>query len=330
MKISVIMPAYNAEKYIKEAIDSILNQTYADFEFIIINDGSSDRTEEIILSYNDPRIVYVKNEKNLGVASSLNRGLETAGGEYIARMDSDDISMPERFEKQVAYLKNHESTVVLGTAINSFDGIGFQSQKTFSQDLEDMKVDLFFSCGLAHPSVMMRRDVIRELGGYDPNYNGLEDYELWCRVIEKYEITTLPDILLRYRIHENQVTKNPSEEYRTQMHNLKMRQLQQLGIDPLCSQAEAYYRFCEGKKPNSETDIRNLNDFFELAAESNEKCKFYDSEKLISTFKSVLIQNTAKLPHNQQNAVISQSDLISRKDIASHILKQKIKKLIGK
>lgn len=329
-KISVIMPAYNAEKYIGEAIDSILCQTYADFEFIIINDGSSDRTEEIILSYNDSGIVYVKNKKNLGVTVSLNRGLELAGGEYIARMDADDISMPERFEKQVAYLDLHCHAAVVGSNIEIFNTNGVVSTGWSSTDPSQMKVDLFFSCGLAHPSVMMRHDVIRELGGYDPNYNGLEDYELWCRVIEKHEITTLPDVLLRYRIHENQVTKNPSEEYRTQMHNLKMRQLQQLGIDPLCSQAEAYYRFCEGKKPNSETDIRQLNEFFELAAESNEKCKFYDSEKLISTFKSVLIQNTEKLPHNQQNAVISQSALISRKDIAVHILKQKIKKLIGK
>lgn len=329
-KISVIMPAYNAEKYIREAIDSILCQTYADFEFIIVNDCSSDRTEEIILSYNDPRIVYLKNEKNLGVAVSLNRGLEISEGEYIVRMDSDDISMPERFAIQSVYLDLHCDTAVLGSNIEIFNTNGVVATGWSSTDPSQMKVDLFFSCGLAHPSVMMRRDVVLEFGGYDPNYNGLEDYELWCRVVEKYEITTLPDVLLRYRIHEHQVTQNPSDEYCVRMHNLKMRQLQQIGIDPLCSQAEAYYQFCNGNEPNSQIDIHRLNDFFELANESNEKCRFYDSGKLISTFKSVLIKNIAKLPYNQRNAVISQSNLISHRDINSYVLKQKIKKLIGK
>lgn len=109
-KISVILPAYNAEKYINEAIDSILTQTYRDFELIILNDCSKDRTEEIILSYEDDRIVYLKNQVNMGVAATLNRGLAAAKGEYVARMDADDISLPERFEKQAAYLDEHPGT----------------------------------------------------------------------------------------------------------------------------------------------------------------------------------------------------------------------------
>lgn len=328
--VSVVMPAYNAEKYICEAIDSILCQTYTDFEFIIINDCSTDRTEEIILSYCDSRIVYLKNERNLGVAMSLNRGLEIARGEFIARMDADDISMPQRLEKQIDFMMRKSNVAVLGSDIAIFNDKGTLQTGWSSDSPSRMKVDLFFSCGLAHPSVMMRHDVIKELGGYDPDYNGLEDYELWCRVIEKYDITTLPDVLLKYRIHESQVTKNPTAEYGERFRKLKMRQLSQLGIDPMCDTANAYYKFCEGAGLKTEKDISDLNSFFELAVDANKKCDFYDTEKLVSTFKSVLIQNAAKLPHRDIKEFSAKSSLIHYGDIVAHIMKQKIKKLIGK
>ena len=119
-KISVLMPAYNAEKYIGEAIESILNQTYKDFEFIIINDGSIDRTEDIILSYDDPRIIYLKNKENSGIVASLNNGLKQAKGQYVARMDADDISLPTRFEKQLQYMESNQHIFVLGTSLILF------------------------------------------------------------------------------------------------------------------------------------------------------------------------------------------------------------------
>jgi len=113
--VSVVMPVYNGEKYLRESIDSILNQTYTDYEFIIVNDGSNDKTEEIILSYNDNRIRYIKNEKNLQIVKSLNRGIELAKGRYIARMDADDISLPRRFEKQITFMENNLEIGVCGT-----------------------------------------------------------------------------------------------------------------------------------------------------------------------------------------------------------------------
>ena len=111
--ISVILPVYNAERFLREAIDSVLKQTFVDFEFIILNDGSTDKTEDIILSYKDPRIRYVKNEKNLKLIKTLNKGVDMARGKYIARMDADDISLPERFEKEVAYLEAHPDVAVV-------------------------------------------------------------------------------------------------------------------------------------------------------------------------------------------------------------------------
>ena len=118
--ISVVMPAYNAEKYLREDIDSILAQTYDDFEFIIINDGSIDRTKEIILSYSDPRIVYIENEQNSGICVTLNKGLDTAKGRYIVRMDSDDIALPQRLEIQVRYMDANPDVGVAGSMVERF------------------------------------------------------------------------------------------------------------------------------------------------------------------------------------------------------------------
>lgn len=327
-KVSVIMPAYNAEKYIAEAIDSILAQTYTDYEFIILNDCSTDRTEEIILSFKDSRIVYLKNEENMGVAKTLNRGLSVARGEYIARMDADDISLPERFEKQVAWLDAHPQIGVLGSNVEIFDENGTVATGWSSTDPDQMKIDLFFSCGLAHPGVMMRRGVVQK--GYDPEYNGLEDYELWCRVAEEHGVTTLHDVLLRYRIHSSQVTKNPSAQYLQRMRRLKKRQLQSLGVDPSCREAEAYYRFCRGDTPETAEQVMALNSFFEMAIEANEKSGYYHQKRFSQTLRFVLIQATATLPDKERRAVASSSRIFCYTDVCQVLVKQTIKKLLGR
>lgn len=291
MKVSVIMPAYNAEKYIKEAIDSILNQTYTDYEFIIINDCSTDNTEAVILSYSDPRIIYVKNGQNLGVAATLNRGLAIAQGEYIARMDADDISMPKRFEKQVAYLKDHVEVAVVGCAVERFSETDSYGVRTFAQSREMMSCDMLFSCGLAHPSVMMRRSVIVQIGGYDREFDGLEDYELWCRVEEYYGILAMSDVLLRYRIHKFQVSKNPSEQYRERMIRLKKRQLEKLEIPIEGAQAESFYAYCLGNKPVTLEQVKNWLGFLNSVAEKIPKMKNYCQQIALNTLSVLPIKS---------------------------------------
>lgn len=214
-KVSVIMPAYNAEKYIGEAIDSILAQTFRDFELIIVNDGSTDRTEEIILSYSDPRIVYLKNETNLKISDTLNRGIDIAQGEYIARMDSDDIALPERFERQVAYMDQNPKCVVCGTAAILF-GEGMEEKTVVpSGDPRYVKGQMIFHCPIMHPSVFIRQEVLeRNNIRYCRDYNGTEDYEMWWRLSSYGEICSLPDPLLKYRISGNQITSQ--KDYRKQ------------------------------------------------------------------------------------------------------------------
>ena len=239
------MPAYNAEKYIVEAIDSIFGQTFEDFEFIILNDCSTDRTEEIILSYDDPRIVYLKNEQNMGVAATLNRGLEIAKGEYIARMDADDISLPERFALQAAYLDSHPQVAVVGASVEVFGSQ--KSLRHFSETSQKLKVDLLFGCCLAHPSVMMRTTMITDFQGYDPAFNGVEDYHLWARISQKYELACLPQILLRYRIHPKQVTQTLTPEKQSLISSIKAMQLKALGLS---IDGEEFLAFCNPTADN--------------------------------------------------------------------------------
>lgn len=202
-KISVIMSVYNDEKYLEGAISSILNQTYQDFEFIICNDCSTDGSEAIILSFleKDKRIVYFKNEKNSGLAASLNRCLERATGEYIARMDSDDFSLPDRFEKQVRFLDENPWCAVLGGQMAYMNGEGIvYTESALRTDIS--RSDVIKRVSVAHPTVMARRAVVKEAGGYSvgPLTRRAEDYDLWCKIAEKgYCLHNLPDIVLKYR-----------------------------------------------------------------------------------------------------------------------------------
>ena len=164
-KVSVILPVYNAEKFLKEAIDSILNQTFTDFELLLINDGSTDRSEEIIKSYNDKRISYAKNEKNSGLINTLNRGIDLARGEYIARMDGDDIALPERFELQVKHLIKSDAAI-LATTYYSVDETGNAlpdwptDRATITRD--QIRKTLPKDNCLAHPTIMGKAIVFKK------------------------------------------------------------------------------------------------------------------------------------------------------------------------
>ena len=326
-KVSVIMPAYNAEQYIGESIDSILKQTFTDFELIILNDCSRDSTEEIILSYRDSRIVYLKNEENMGVAGTLNRGLAAATGEYVARMDADDISLPERLEKQVNFLDRNSKVAVLGTCLERFGEEISTQYRSFSDNAEQMKIDLLFSCGLAHPSVMMRRAVIAELGGYDLEYEGLEDYELWCRVAEQHDVLALPDLLLRYRVHGKQVTKNPSEKYLTRMRRLKERQLHEIGIPTHGEVAESFYRYCLGNKPDTVEEAVSLAQFLEDVCKADHP---YDVGRLKATFRAVLLGTTYDLSWLEVRRICKSTELICTRDVLGQRAKRVVRRLLGK
>jgi len=200
--VSVVMSVYNGEKYLAEAVESILNQTFRDFEFIVIDDGSTDGTAAILDGFHDARIVRWQNKQNIGLSRSLNTGLKMARGKYIARMDSDDVSLPERFAKQVQFLDEHQDIGVLGTAFEIIDEIGARGAEIhFPVEPGLVRWQMFFYCPIVHPSVMMRRTVYEQFGGYDPNVDHSEDYELWLRATPQTRIANMPDVLLQLRKH---------------------------------------------------------------------------------------------------------------------------------
>lgn len=211
--ISVIMSVYNCEEYISFSIDSILNQTYSNFEFIIINDGSIDNTEKIICSFTDKRIKYIKYDNNLGYVERLNHGLSIASGAFIARMDADDISKPDRLEKQLNFLNSNPSIALAGTCYEKIkDGVnlGFEKQQEKPRQL---KFRLLFGCNIAHPTVMFRRELIdKNHYFYKSEFSPAEDYELWTRLAMEFELYNLPESLLYYRIHSNQISKTKAKK----------------------------------------------------------------------------------------------------------------------
>ena len=194
------MPVYNTRsEQLREAIDSILAQTFGDFEFLILNDCSTDsQVEDVVKSYSDPRIVYTVNERNLGISGARNRLLDMAKGEYLAVMDHDDISLSERFEKQVAFLDAHPEVGVLNT---QFGTVGKEKSSNIAMDDITIKKALMMHCGdVCHPSCMLRRSVLEEHGiRYEEMYSPSEDHALFCRLIPHTKFAALPDVLFMYR-----------------------------------------------------------------------------------------------------------------------------------
>jgi len=204
------MPVYNVEKYVGTAIESILTQTFEDFELMIIDDASTDHTFEIISQYNDKRIRKIRNHTNIGIASSLNKGLAMTNSIYVARMDGDDISKPTRFEKQLAYMKSNSDLGILGShmeLINDYGVVLKEQHKKMGR--MNIKLGLFFgNTSLGHPSILIRKSELDKFHlRYDSAFQYAEDYDLYCRSSQHIEFDNYPECLVQYRIHSESVSQ---------------------------------------------------------------------------------------------------------------------------
>lgn len=230
--ISVVMPAYNAQQHLAEAMQSVLAQTYENFEVILIDDGSSDNTLEIARSFADPRIKIVKNETNLGLVNTLNKALSFCKGDYIARMDADDICVPDRFGLQVEFLQQHADVGVVGGAIRFFDNIATPYTFQFPTAHDDIRVALMFYCPLAHPALMFRRSVYDERKlVYTNEFPHAEDYWLWSRFTQEVRSANLPNLLLHYRLHKKQVSTSESNHQYLASRAVRGWMFSQAGVD---------------------------------------------------------------------------------------------------
>ena len=235
--ISVIMSTYNrSSDFLRESMESILNQTYRNFEFIIIDDGSDNGTKELIESYRDPRIRLVINEKNIGLTHSLNKALDLCRGEFIARMDDDDIALPERFEKQFAYMRQHPDVIVCGTWVEYIDENGAltgEEKKYLNEDMESYRIYLLFGNHptIYHPTAFFnRRLLLKHNIRYEPEFILAQDYGLWVRCSEIGECAILQELLLRYRRHSGAISVSKMQMQKNVDYAIIQKQLDALHL----------------------------------------------------------------------------------------------------
>lgn len=206
-RITILMPVYNGAKFLRETIENVLLQSYRDFIFLIVNDGSTDDTEKIILSYKDSRIKYLKNERNLGLVKTLNKGIDLIETEFLARMDADDLWVETKLEKQLALLDSRPDVGICGTSIRKFGA--FQGDFIFPMDNTGLKVGFLFYCCMSHPSVVFRMSFLKNSGlWYNEDYFPAEDYKMWVEALKLTQIYNIPEFLLFYRQHDNQITQD--------------------------------------------------------------------------------------------------------------------------
>lgn len=234
--ISVIMSVHNEHPaYLKCAIDSICNQTYKKFEFIIIDDASDEECFAYLseISLKDKRIRLYRNSKNIGLTKTLNKGLMLAKGEYIARMDADDFSLPKRFEKQISYLKTHTNIAILGTGVVSFGEANVFMSPMRGLTPQQAKCQLFFTSSLCHPSVMIRKDFLDKFRlTYAEDVKKGQDFDMWERSSVLGDVAVMQEVLLYYRLHKDQITSKSKNEQDNTAEMVMKRRLYRIGINP--------------------------------------------------------------------------------------------------
>ncbi len=232
VSITVLMPAYNAQNYIGEAIHSVLQQTYTHFELLIINDGSTDGTKNIINSFDDERIVLI-NKNHEGVSAALNYGLMHAKGKYIARFDADDVCVSDRLQNQIVFLESHPEYVLTGSDAEYMleNGEFLFSFKCIAHEYDEIFRKLYFYCPFIHSSVMYRKDTVIEAGGYSEHAHHFEDYFLWTQLAKKGKLHNIPKPLIKVRFNAASVTID--EKWRgNKFRNLKRKIIHRGSITP--------------------------------------------------------------------------------------------------
>jgi len=293
--ISVLMPVYNGEKYLREAIDSILAQTFADFEFIIVDDGSTDATSTILSEYaqKDSRIRVFTNEKNCKIATSLNRGLLAAKAPLIARMDADDWSYPERLEKQELFMRNHPEVSVLGSSVTLAEKQGVY--KSFESN-EEIRAFMLFGNPIFHPTVMMRRSIVLDAGGYCTANIPAEDYALWVHLSNNQEFLffnlTQPLVEYRESCQDALSTYRAAQIYKTFAIALGIVSKLCLSQEDIDKESHAYLCGFQEKKSLSRKQVVA---WCSKIQSLNQRRQLFDQDALERVCSELLEQRVAKL-----------------------------------
>ncbi|MDF2431619.1 MAG: hypothetical protein JWP44_1250 [Mucilaginibacter sp.] len=274
--VTVLMPVYNAEPYLKEAIQSIIDQTFTDYKFVIINDGSSDNSEDVIKGFKDERISYIKHETNTGLINTLNEGLDLAQSKYIIRMDADDISIPERFEKQVSFMESNPEIDICGAWLSV---INTNQIITHPVTNEECKVQLLQNTVLGHPAAILRRElIVKNNLKFDKNALYAEDYKFWADAsINGLKLANIPEILLHYRAHKAQVSTSNWESQLQSAENIKLWYAKYFFSDLLENKLKLYSDFIN-RSINSFTDFIEVRKLVKQLKGENHLRNYFDPQ----------------------------------------------------
>lgn len=284
--VTVLMPVYNGERYLRESIESILSQTFSNFELLIIEDGSTDSTPAIIHSYIDERIRMLTNPTRLKLSGALNRGIDEAKGKFIARMDADDIAGRDRLAKQVQYLNNHPDTGICGTWVRRFGEIRPCIDKN-PITTEEIRAYSLFECPFSHPTVMFRKDFfIASKLRYNGDYYPTEDYELWSRAVHIFPCVNIPEVLLDYRVHKKGMTGTEWNDMDAKGLLIGESNLKRLGILPTRDQSLLHRNVgrAASKRWESFSELRKAGNWLLRLWHANEEYRVYET----AAFKKIL------------------------------------------
>ena len=290
-KISVIMSVYNTPiEYLKESIDSILNQTYEDFEFIIINDNSNDLTTDFLSTYKDNRIRLFTNETNLGLTKSLNVALNNSTGKYIARMDSDDIALPNRLEEQLEYIENNPQYIAIGSNFKKSNSDKIIKKHNMSRETRRCRM-LFYNEGLCHPTAFINNEILIKYDiKYDENILKAQDYALWVELLKYGNIGNIDKNLLTYRIHKRQVTTNFSSQMKYEQITMK-KQLDKFNYNFNNTEIDLFYHIYRGEiTENENIALEFINKLIKL----NDTKALYNQKTFINEIKRVWLLGSLK------------------------------------
>jgi len=260
--VSVLLPVFNAMPYLKEAVASILNQTFSDLELIAIDDASTDGSLEYLRSIADARMVVVARPKS-GLSRNLNFGIGIARAPILARMDADDVSLPQRIEKQLAFLNAHPNVVACGSHIQFLDPAGSlgEVQRYYTGDA-GIRWNLLIDSAIAHPAAMYRKSAIEKAGLYHPELEPAEDYALWLELARYGQLANVPELLFQYRIHPGSVSSRRVEVQRDRVREISLRHLLASGYAETEAEAEAFRRIARGESPS---DPANIDSYIRVA-----------------------------------------------------------------
>lgn len=269
-KVTVILPVYNGERYLREAIDSVLAQTYHDFELWVVNDGSTDGTVAIVDSYSDPRVKRIDNPYNMGLVATLNRSFAMVETPYIARMDDDDLWHFEKLELQIKLLDSRPDVGICGTSIHKFGDI--DSIHVFPKESDALKVGLLFYCMMSHPSVVYRRSMLLETGlTYRQDFFPAEDYKMWVDVLQHSNIYNLQKPLVEYRQHGGQICQEKKDEQTVLERRLREEQLWLVYPNPTEEELNFHLDRFTTLQPNSDEEVKRFLRWAKRLCEENSR-----------------------------------------------------------